>query len=80
MEIIMKEIFLVILFNFNGELTILDGFYPLVVEQIEECEVRKTFAESYLPTVENIPEVVGVFCGDEETINHEIMKLKQIPA
>jgi hypothetical protein len=32
MEIIMKEIFLVILFNFNGELTILDGFYPLVVE------------------------------------------------
>lgn len=73
----MKEILLVILFNINGELSILDGFYPMVVQQIEECEVRKTFAEQYIPTIVGIPEVAGIFCGDEETINHEIMKLKQ---
>lgn len=68
----MKEIFLVILFNINGELAIIDGFYPLKVSQVQECEQRKEFAKGYLPLLEDIPEVAAIICGDKDEIEKQI--------
>lgn len=75
----MKEIFLVILFNINGELAIIDGFYPLQVSQIQECEQRKEFAEGYLPQIEDLPEVTAIICGDKDDIDHQINILNSTP-
>lgn len=75
----MKEIFLVILFNINGELTIIDGFYPLQVSQMQECEQRKEFAEGYLPLLEDIPEVAAIICGDKDDIEHQITIMNSTP-
>lgn len=75
----MKEIFLVILFNINGELTIIDGFYPLQVNQMQVCEQRKEFAEGYLPLLEDIPEVAAIICGGKDEIEKQINILNSTP-
>lgn len=52
----MKIVFLVALFNLNGEWTMLEGFYPLPTDGMAHCEERLSGAEDYLSKQKGLPE------------------------
>ena len=59
---------LVILFIINGEPSIIqDGFAPMEVDAAQ-CEQRAQFAREYIPSVPDMPELYGVYCGTEQEL------------
>jgi hypothetical protein len=68
----MKEIFLAIIFMFNGTPTIMDGWQIREYPTMEVCNTRKEYAENYFSGLKDAPEVGVIYCGTLEQIQQQI--------
>lgn len=68
----MKEIFLAIIFMFNGTPTIIDGWQMREYPTMEVCNTRKEYMENYIVSLDGVPEVGVIYCGTFEQIQHQI--------
>lgn len=59
----MTQVFLVVLFLINGEVVVIEGFYPRSQESLDICEKRRIILERYIrDNQEDFPELYEVTC------------------
>jgi hypothetical protein len=63
----------------NNQPTFVDGFYPNLASSAEECEKSRIFLEQYLHTVDNLPTIGNIFCGDITEIRRQFSILQSVP-
>ncbi len=73
---ILEQIFLAILFSIGGEITFIEGWMPLPVENQDICEIRKSRLQEQVDIIfdssnSNI-EVAAIICGTQLDIQHQI--------
>jgi exonuclease III len=68
----MEQILLAIFFVINGEITMIEGWYPRPQESMEICEQRQEFMTNYMRTLSDMPEIAGIFCGTQDQIQDQI--------
>lgn len=70
----MKPVFVAIIFLFEGEPTLLEGFMPRQQSDMKVCENRLARFDNYVKVLEqDLPEdiqVLTTLCGTEEKILH----------
>jgi len=66
------DIYLAILFVVNGELSIIDGWHPIIQPNIEACETRQEFLDTQIEFFDDLPEHV-ILCGTHDEIQAFIL-------
>ena len=74
----MNEIFLAVIFMFNGIPTMVDGWEPREYPSMEICNLRKSVMEDYI-SAHDFPEVGVIYCGTKEQIQHQVRILNSEP-